>query len=588
MPDQVTFVDRLEPSLPPGDYQITATQTIALDPAPYPASRTFTVSADRFTLPADRVTAVFPPDNSMGDHHTVLPHIVLNRPTLPWERQSGGPGGWLVLLLFTGAEQPAPATVRLGALSDGAYIPAPALETHQSPDDQVTVIDVPQQVLAGIMPSAADLPYLAHVRRTGGAPDVAVVLGGRLPAAGAQSTAHLVSVEGRYTAAGFDFGPGGPDSLVRLVTLASWRFGCVAADQTFATLVRDLAEGGSPYRLPSSGNAQADAMLGLGQVPVQHQLRQGGTTVSWYRGPFAAGPVEVVPRAATRTSDLLLRFHTDISMFETGYAAAWELGRLLGLQSTDYAIALYEWRRRRSQKQLRTALEPVAGYPLAVPDIDDTLPQTVVTFLGSLADLSGVPLMYLIPDGRLLPVESIRFFQLDRQWIRYLLDGAFSIGRLGAADADADLTQPLPEPATPMTGALLRSDVVAGYPGLLIDAYDGSGAPLQKMSPRRLTPDIMLCLFNGVLTRLDVHQAPESLHFAVELPTPGQVGKTLRDAAGNSGPALPPMPLGPNGRLPISDLAAAMARTLAAAPFGPADFARQMIETAERITFLGH
>jgi hypothetical protein len=28
----------------------------------------------------------FPPDGSLGEHSNVLPHIILNRSTLPWER----------------------------------------------------------------------------------------------------------------------------------------------------------------------------------------------------------------------------------------------------------------------------------------------------------------------------------------------------------------------------------------------------------------------------------------------------------------------------------------------------------------------
>ena len=48
----------------------------------------------------------------------------------------------------------------------------------------------------------------------------------------------------------------------------------------------------------------------------------------------------------------------------------------------------------------------------------------------------------------------------------------------------------------------------------------------------------------------------------VELPAEGQFSKTLRDASGAPGPALRPPPL------------------------GPGDFARQMIETSELLTFL--
>jgi hypothetical protein len=588
--DDITFVDYGRPALPTGDYQITATQTIALDPAPFTVTRRFTVSGERFALPPTHLTAMFPPDGSLGDHHNVLPHVMLGRPTLPWERSPGAvTGPWLVLLLFAETERPAPSVIRLGDLAAGpAYHPAVTLESHQSPDDQATVIDVPRRVLEHLLPASEDLPYLAHLRRTEGAEDTAVVIGNRLPPAGVPSTVHLVSVEGRYQTGGFDLGPGGPDSLVRLVTLANWRFASLDGNQSFAALARDLAQNGSPYRLPDSGNADGDRFLRQGYVPMRHTLRQGGSTVSWYRGPFATGPVTETELSATRTSDHLLRFQPDVGMFDTAYAAAWELGRLLALQSTAFATDLYEWKRRRSQKQLRSALEPDTGYPLQIMAIDDALPGTVLGWLTQLSRLNGVPLAYLVPDERLLPVESIRFVQVDRQWIRHLLDGAFSIGRLSAADAELDRTFAAVPLAPVATGALIRSDLVAGYPGLLIDGYASTdqSRPLALARMERLTPSILLCLFDGVLARLDIHQQPESLHFAVELPAEGSFGKSLRDSTGAPGPSTSPLPIGPGGRLPIAVLAAAMATALGVPALGSGDFARQMIEAAERVSFL--
>src|SRR5262245_31674080 len=136
MSDTLTFVAHRRPGLPSGDYEITATQTVSLDEAapagggPYSATRTFHVAGDRFVLPPSAVRGVFPPDGGLGDHTNVLPHLILDRSTLPWERHPGGPADvprpWLVLLLFSGAEQPEPKQVTLGALAAGpAYMPAP-------------------------------------------------------------------------------------------------------------------------------------------------------------------------------------------------------------------------------------------------------------------------------------------------------------------------------------------------------------------------------------------------------------------------------------------------------------------------------
>jgi hypothetical protein len=496
-------------------------------------------------------------------------------------------------LLFTDDQRPQPAVIPLSQLAAGpAYFPPVTLEDHQAPDDKVTVIDVSRDLLEKLVPTTAELPYLAHLRRTGDGPhaaDAAVVIGSRLPPAGAPCTAHLVSVEGRYGPGGFDLGTA---ELVRLVSLASWRFACIAESQGFAQLVRDLASDAvTPYRLPDSGDADADRYLRQGYVPMPHLLRQGGTTVSWYRGPLVDGPVTGPGRGGTLTADHLLVFQPETGMFSAGYAAAWQLG-LLALRSTSFATALADWKRRRAQSSLRASLGTAAGFPLAVPLIDDAMPTTVMSWLGDLAFLAGVPPMYLIPDERLLPVETVRFVQIDASWILHLLDGAFSIGRLSAVDAKLDAGYPLEKIAVPVTGALIRSDVVSGYPGLVVNGYADAvgGDPLQA---RRLllAPSVMLCLFGGPLARLEISQQPESLHFAVELQAgTRQFTKRLRNADGQPDQTLAGMQVGQQagaeGRLPITRLAEEIASALRVSAIGPGDFARQMIETAESVRFL--
>jgi hypothetical protein len=584
---ELTFVGGLRPALTAGDYEISVAQKVSLEGSPWGVKRSFQVAGERFSLPPTAVRAVFPPDGSLGDHTDVLPHVVLDRATLPWERLPGTGAEsfpWLVLLVFGGAEQPEQRTVTLGTLANGpATMPAPVLEAHQQPSDPVNVIDVPRALLAQIMPSAADLEFLAHVRRGGDTSgDTAVVLAGRLPAAGLSSTAHLVSVEGRYSAAGFTLGSG---DQVRLVTLASWRFACVDGRQTFPELARALADEGTPLRMPPSGDPGADAFLAQGYVPVRPQLRQGGRTVSWYRGPLVTGPPPADPPPAVRTPDALLRYHPGTGMFDTGRAAAWQLGRLVMLQHTTAATGLYGWKRRRAQLLKRA--DP-AGHPLAVAGIDDDFPAAPLAVLTDLARLRGVPLRYLVPDERLLPAETVRFFQLDADWLAALLDGAYSIGRLTRADARRDQEHPPPVTVPQVGGVLIRSQLISGYPDLLIDAYPGAttDGPLTALRAERLTDTIMLCLFEGVFGRLDLHQRPEALHFAVELPAAGRYGKTLRDASGGQGPATPARDLGPGSTVPVAALAADMATALGTGALHSGDFARQMIETAERVTFL--
>src|ERR1022692_3236238 len=67
-------------------------------------------------------------------------------------------------------------------------------------------------------------------------------------------------------------------------------------------------------------------------------------------------------------------------------------------------------------------------------DPEAGMPPYMESFLAHLRLLVGVPFDYLVPDARLLPDESIRFFYLDRSWTDRLADGAIAIGKIGSRD----------------------------------------------------------------------------------------------------------------------------------------------------------
>jgi hypothetical protein len=188
----------------------------------------------------------------------------------------------------------------------------------------------------------------------------------------------------------------------------------------------------------------------------------------------------------------------------------------------------------------------------ALGDID--VPADIEAWLGRLATLIGVPFGYLVPDEAMLPAESIRFFRLDSNWVDALLDGAFSLGRnltaeasgasvtldravLPAVTAQARAAAPLRARAsatrdapgvvtdTPWTGFLLRSQVVIDYPGLGVNVYpEGSGPddpepvlmPVRRLDRLGPNADTLLCLVEGDAYRVDVHEAPELLHYGID------------------------------------------------------------------------
>jgi hypothetical protein len=282
------------------------------------------------------------------------------------------------------------------------------------------------------------------------------------------------------------------------------------------------------------------------------------------------------------------------------------------LNSDRVASSLYQWRRQY------THFVHAEGH-LAEPHLPATagvvesppLPAIVREWMGRACLLHGVPFNYLVPDEKLLPAESLRLFMLDPQWLACLLDGAFSVGRGSSAEHSNDAAH---QPAIAafgrrtVSGFLLRSAVVAGWPSLLVNGYryalpsGAKGDPIPPDAERpilrieRLSANLLLCLFDGEPNVIDFHQQPEALHFGVRrsfAEQGQQISKALRDANGELlAVRLEQIPLRP-GSGSVIDIAG-LARQIEAqhkhtrldVPLNAAQFALQMIEGAVRVRFI--
>jgi len=177
-----------------------------------------------------------------------------------------------------------------------------------------------------------------------------------------------------------------------------------------------------------------------------------------------------------RSADQLIRYNPANGMFDVSYATAWELGRLLTLQNAKVAVSLLDWKRRHRRDQERQrAMQALEHLPIVGQPVVTDLPADVSLWFRELSLLNYIPFNYLVPDERMLPQESIRFFRLDPEWVRCLHDGAFSIGRVLPSDHQRDAAHDqhlLAKPHAMVTGFLLRSEVVSGWPALQVDAYE--------------------------------------------------------------------------------------------------------------------
>ena len=178
---------------------------------------------------------------------------------------------------------------------------------------------------------------------------------------------------------------------------------------------------------------------------------------------------------------------------------------------------------------------------------DNDVEKALADWLGRLKLLHGLPFNYLVPDTKMLPEESLRFFYFNTLWLDYLQEGALSLGRSTssmkvhdqafASDLDylsrwgmrkqrskvlghlvhhlhPDELKALNADPIPVnekvTGFLLRSGVVSGWEGLQIEAFHD----LPRQRPLFLTAELGRALLDrlarlaaqflaAVLDRLD-------------------------------------------------------------------------------------
>ncbi|MEM9273009.1 MAG: hypothetical protein AAGA80_08615 [Cyanobacteria bacterium P01_F01_bin.143] len=596
---KVQFIQYHQPGLQDGEYQIDVTKTIeatngSIPKTSYKQSLKFAVSGERFSLNPREIKEVFPPQSNLGDHSNVFPHILITRSTLPWERSAIAEQKelpWLVVLLFDESEKPTKKVLTLEQLKKTSTKQFPKFdyEISQHPEDLVTVIDIPKKLLKTIMPSTKELALLTHVRQGLDEKDqslgneFAVIFGNRLPKSGNKAIAHLVSVENRYTKQGFNFS--GTGETIRLVTLKNWWFSCTDKNECFEQLLLNIDQTPNTLRLPENSNPDVERYFKNGYVPLRHHTLKGTDTISWYRSPLITGNSTQDISLPARSSDELIIKNIYNKLIDVSYSAAWELGRLLTLQSKKVSVDLFNWKRSHSHN-FQQKEETLFHLPLKpTEDIGDDYhsANSLNNWFQELSLLKNIPFHYLVPDEKMLPVESIRFFQIEQAWVNCLLDGAFSIGRVTTADykLDQKLKNKLLNAKRASWGFLLRSDVVAGWPSLIVDSgADGVASQLLRME--RLSDHILFCIFSGIPTTVNIHLKAESLHFGVEEIDVNTYQKRLRDAEGNLGTEGIPIPWKSPESMRVVDIAN-LAKTLNTST--SADFALEMIEGVPKVRF---
>jgi hypothetical protein len=181
-------------------------------------------------------------------------------------------------------------------------------------------------------------------------------------------------------------------------------------------------------------------------------------------------------------------------------------------------------------------------------DQDTAIPADLRNWLARLRLLEGVPFANLVADSELLPYESIRWFYLDRRWTDALVQGSLSVGTVNSDDRiqlDAQYEAIRTELDTeernvrrrdgnnrkmgapgPISGFLMRSAAVSGWPGLHVRAFnvvpaEGDDARYEEDDSRRigllrlerLAPAVLLCLFDGIPKVVHIEEPRQGIQF---------------------------------------------------------------------------
>jgi len=213
------------------------------------------------------------------------------------------------------------------------------------------------------------------------------------------------------------------------------------------------------------------------------------------------------------------------------------------------------------------------------------VPADIVRALAHLRLLEGVPFAYLVADAELIPAETIRFFYIDRNATDALVQGALSVGTVNSVDrvelaqlyqvvrdevdkaerlvrlkdSDAPALDAQGRPiglGGPITGFVMRSRLVSGWPAMHVRAYatdtrdddktlpdiDTSPDRVRLLRMERLAPAVLLALFDGVPRIVHVEEPRSGVQFGVRLDDSSPLQQqaavvTLRDVKNpNNGP----------------------------------------------------
>ncbi len=322
------------------------------------------------------------------------------------------------------------------------------------------------------------------------------------------------------------------DQELRFPVLLHWSF-TTDGNDTFQSLVQGLSSGllGTTEEEATPPGRPPFEVTETGHVGLDHRLRVGDQVRSWYRGPFVPHPTEDPPegRLAIAHASDQLRIVVPDGREDLSLAAAFEIGRLLGLSRPSIVASLLRWRQAGFAGAWLSSSYAGRGYLDLVEQLDLRVDRLLGGHLGALvaraivtgpSEVLGNPAPLVTAGRAVTDLSEVEVMAAGLGIDARVLAGtpATVLGRLGQTRVplpDLDLERP-------------PKDVRDGLSTVLDDAFT-------RAAVQALAPDLR----DGTVT-IDADQLPSDLRAHLSSALAPDTG-ALRDRLGLRvrGAALP-------------------------------------------------
>lgn len=379
----ISFYDSYTPSIEAGVYKIQTTLNLDKHIKDAKSIQEFEVRSPQFMMPHSEIHGAFPLNKSISNYTEVLPSVVLNTKTLPWERKAHKGIPWLFLLVLKEDEvdiKDDNQVLRKQNVEDFFANDKlkPKLDISSLADDiknsTCTSFSVKFATLEKLIPKEVEnkeqFKYLNHVREVNienqadlGSEEpgwFSVVVGNRFLSSNEKFTKyyiHLISMEGIYELIA---NKPHDDKDIELISL--FNYSCVSQEregESFEELVKNIIykENNTPENFLFRKNIDYDdtkvdkkvlKKLKEGYTALNFDLLTQEKTFSWYRGPFVPVRLDRINQQKNfyASSNAALIYDEEFGIFDNSYASAWTLGRLLALSNGSFSQKLFDTKKK--------------------------------------------------------------------------------------------------------------------------------------------------------------------------------------------------------------------------------------------------